>query len=369
VVDIIREGEFSSYDEKITRGDAMVILSRADEYLNSTQIASELVQIAIDKRISDIGKVTEVKRVDVAKAYLKGFMKGYSNGAYCTNRELKVTKKITKEGALSCIAMLKDKSKRAKISPDGQLIRTKNLPKYAKYYPFILESFSNAYYDWKFMFEGQGRRDPQTGVKTPYENIKDYAAPVDIDKITDFENFKEVRERNLDTWVNKVRTYLECVFNVDYRTIDDKWVEKIMTADYTYGDEDYARQTREELYNYITYMKANKTIVESSEISVEGTTLYYFKGRYYLRTHIKYRIVSSNIKKNVDVETLLLEKPFNSILFTKIPVVDLKNFSVGTWREGYFDVDLSRYSTSQGEDLGVFYAYLNDNYYGERRVK
>jgi hypothetical protein len=368
-IGIIKAGEFSSYDTDITRGDTMVLLNRADEYLGGTQVSSELVQTAIDKRISDISKVEEGKREDLAKAYLKGFMKGYSNGAYCTDRELKVTKKITKEGALSCIAMLKDMSKRAKISPDGQLIRTKNLPKYAKYYPYILESFPNAYYDWKFMFEGQGRRDPQTGIKTPYENIKDYAAPVDIDKISDFENFKEVRERNLDTWVKKVRTYLECVFNVDYRTIDDKWIEKVMTVDYTYGDEDYSKQTRERLQKYITDMKANKTIVESSKISVDGSTLYFYKGRYYLRTYIKYLIVSSNIKKNVDVDTLLQDKPFNAILFTRESPVDFMNFTVGKWREGYFDIDLGWLIEKEGERFGVYTAYFNDNYYGEGRVK
>jgi hypothetical protein len=366
---IIIEGEFTSYDENITRGDALVILSRADEYLNGTQVTSELVQTAIEKRISDIDKVTEGKRVDVAKAYLKGFMKGYSNGAYCTDRELKVTKMITKKGALSCISMLKDNSKRAKISPDGQLIRTKNLPKYAKYYPYILESFPNAYYDWMFMFEGQGSRDPQTGVKTPYENIKDYAAPVDIDKISDFDNFKEVRERNLDTWVNKVRTYLECVFNVDYRTIDEMWVERIMTADYTYDDEDYSKQTRGRIQKYVIKMKENKTIVESSKIAVDGSTLYFYKGRYYLRTYIKYLIVSSNIKKNVDVDTLLQDKPFNAILFTRESPVDFMNFSVRKWREGYYDIDLGWLIEKEGERFGVYTAYFNDNYYGKGRVK
>lgn len=368
-VGIIREGEFSSYSMNITRGDALVILNRADEFLNGEVVKTELIQQVIDKRISDIGKVAEGKRVDVAKAYLKGFMKGYSNGAYCTDRELKVTNKITKDGALSCIAMLKDKSKRAKISPDGQLIRTKNLPIMAKKYPYILESFPNEYYDWKFSFEGKSWMDPETGVKTPYENIKEYASPVDIDKISDFENFKEVRERNLEEWASKVRTYLECVFNVDYKTINDEWVEKIMSADYTFGSENYSQQTKDELQRYVVSMKENKTIVESSKIAVDGSTLYFYKGRYYFRTYVKYRIVSSNIKKNVNVDTLLQKKPFNAILFTRDPLVDFKNFSVGTWRNGYFDVDLSRYSLSQGENLGVFFAYLNDNYNGERRVQ
>jgi hypothetical protein len=142
-----------------------------------------------------------------------------------------------------------------------------------------------------------------------------------------------------------------------------------MIADYTYDDEDYSKQTRERLQRYITKMKENKTIVESSKIAVDDSSLYYYNGGYYLRTYVKYRVVSSNIKKNVDVDTLLQEKPFNAVLYTRDSLVDFKNFSVGDWREGYFEVDLSQYSERQGENLGVFYAYLNDNYYGERRIK
>ncbi|MGB4659063.1 MAG: hypothetical protein WBI07_07780, partial [Mobilitalea sp.] len=128
---IIKEGDFTSYTKNLTRGDALVLLNRADEYLNKDAIDAALIQKVIDKRISDITKVSEIKREDAAEAYLKGFMKGYTNGEYCTDRKLKLTSKITKAGALESIRMLTNKKLRAKISPDGQLIRTTKLPKYA----------------------------------------------------------------------------------------------------------------------------------------------------------------------------------------------------------------------------------------------
>ncbi|NLK27892.1 MAG: hypothetical protein GX306_06070, partial [Clostridiales bacterium] len=124
---IIKEGDFSNYTKNITRTDAAVLLNRADEYLYGDKLDPNLVELALEKRISDIEKIKKSKQIDVVKCYLKGFIKGYSNGKFSTDREFRGSSRMTREGALSCIKMLKDKSLRAKISPDGQLIRTTNL--------------------------------------------------------------------------------------------------------------------------------------------------------------------------------------------------------------------------------------------------
>lgn len=96
------------------------------------------------------------------------------------------------------------------LSLDGQFIRITNLPKYAKYYPYILASYPNKHYDWKFGYEGQVLTDPMTRKSVPLKNIEQYVAPVDMDKTKDFENFKEVKKEYLDEWVSKVQTYMEC---------------------------------------------------------------------------------------------------------------------------------------------------------------
>lgn len=355
-VGIIREGEFSSYDDNITRGDAMVILSRADEYLNGTEVTSELVQTAIDKRISDIGKVTEIKRVDVAKAYLKGFMKGYSNGAYCTDRELKVTKKITKEGALSCIAMLKNKSKRAKISPDGQLIRTKNLPKTAKNYPYILESFPNEYYDWKLRYEGAVITG-ENGKEIEQIYLVDYASPADIDQLKNirYPDFKEVKKEYLDEWVVKAKKHIEQIFSANYQTLDDTWIEEVMKNHFSYNTA-YDVLPRKQLKKYVERAISNKTILECGKVAVDGSTLYYYGGSFYMRFYVKYRVISSNILMSANDKVNVKENPYGALLYSFLPV-NLEGFTLNQWKEGCFDIELDE-ATGTAKDMGFSGTYL-----------
>lgn len=364
-IGIIHEGDFTSYEGNLTRGNAMVLLNRADEYLYGDNLSPKLVRLAIEHRISDIAEVVENKQEDVAKAYLKGYVKGFSNGDYSTDRCMKVNADITKEGALNCLKMLRDKSLRALLSPDGQLLRTDKLPKYSKYYPYILASFPNSYYDWKFMYEDAHRYEGSTRKEIPYINLIDYAAPVDIDKTTDFENMKAVREEYLDVWVGKVRTYMEKVFSADYRTIDDKWVEEVLKTDFGYNNRAEAFH-RNEINDYVNKMKKNKTIVEYKKIAVDGSTLYYFDGSYYLRTFVNFRIVSSNIKFGIEDEMLVNDWTYNNILYSR-RIVQFTEYSIGVWRKGYYDVELGWLEKKQGSAIGIHIAYLND-FYSKRSI-
>ncbi|NMB43881.1 MAG: hypothetical protein GX995_07100, partial [Clostridiales bacterium] len=142
-IGIIKDGDFNKYTSNLTRGDALMLLSRADDYINQPEIDEWLVQTVIDKRISDIKDADSSKREDIARGYIKGFIKGYFNGNYITNRNMKVNNAITRKGALNCIKMINDESLRAKISPDGQLIRETKLPRNADKYDYILASFPN----------------------------------------------------------------------------------------------------------------------------------------------------------------------------------------------------------------------------------
>lgn len=365
----IKEGDFTDYSKNLTRGDMLILLSRADDYLNSTVTDDKLIKEVIDKRISDIGKISESKREDIAKGFIKGLMKGYSNGKFASDRNLKLTSKVTKDGALSSLKMLNDKFSRAKISPDGQLIRTTNLPKYAKYFPYILASYPNDYYDWQFSYEGQARVNPETGKRTPYKYLEEYSSPANIDRITDFENFKEVREKYVDEWVNKVQTYMECVFNADYRTIDDDWVNKILSADYSYGYENPSKRAKEKIEQYIEKMKENKTVVKSSIIAVDRSSLYFYRGCYVFRVYVKYMIDSSIVIAGADADTLITENPYGKILYTRYPLVCLDKYSLGQWKEGYFEVELSWYNKKSPDNIGVFYAILDELLYNNRKVK
>ncbi len=358
---VIRGGDVADYKSYLTRGDALVFLNRADEYLYGSNLSEELVQLVIDKRISDINKVKAEKRADIAKAYFKGYMKGYSNGEWSTNRSMKATSKITKSGALNTLKMLHDLSLRAKISPDGQLIRTTNLPYSYKKFPYILASYPNEYYDWKLYYElsdGYTRN----GVHYDYVNLVDYATPADVDRITPPEdmtqyNIAEIKEKYLDTWVDKVQTYMDLVFSADYRTIDDDWVEAVLKTDYSYGQHNES-QARDKLAQYVTGMKANKTIVEYAKINVDKSSLYYYQDAFYLRTYVKYRIVSSNVGK-VDADVLVNERPYKNILWTRFINVNFTNFELGEWRECGFDICIAGY-TPYARDMGIADAFLDE---------
>lgn len=371
---IIVDGDFKSFTGELTRGDAMVLLNRADEYLYGDTLDPELVQLAIDKRISDIDSVKGSKKEDVAKAYLKGYVKGYSNGNYSTDRNMKVNSKITKDGVLGCLKMLKNKSLRAKISPDGQLIRTTNLPKYAKYYPYILASFPNSFYDWKFQYETHeriGTRPDGSFGEIPYVNLEDYASPADLaKKPSRFDS--DVTDKYFDVWVDKVRTHLECVFNVDYRTIGEDWAQKLWQTDFYLGDISEGEEIQQNVIRkYVDNMKANKTIVKSSMIAVDRSSVYYYDGKYHLRVYVKYCITSSNEKyEDKDKLAKKTDYYFNNILFSR-DYVRFNGYSIGKWKECCYDIELAANQITGGDNLrlGVCEAHLNEFPYIMNKVK
>ena len=348
---IIKKGDITNYTNEIRRTDLMVLLNRADEYLYGDTIKDSLLQLTLERRISDIDKIKASKRNDVAKAYLKGYMKGYSNGAYSTNRELRGSSRVSKTVAMDCIKMLKDKTLRAKISPDGQLIRTTNLPKNAKNYPYILASYPNKYYEWMLRLE-TSKIYGENNKEIPLYNLKDYATPKNIDELSNeyYANFGEIKKERIQEWVDKARRHLELVLNVDYRTINDKWVEEVMKTDYSYGSL-YEWLPRGRLARYLTNMKKNKTIVEYDKVAVDGSSLYYFHNSFYLRCYVKYRIISSIAPPNVTANILIDERPYEKILYSH-DGIDIRGFQYGKWIEGYYDIPLCEADGNEG-DLGI----------------
>ncbi|MDF2543744.1 MAG: hypothetical protein K0S47_3462 [Herbinix sp.] len=354
---IIKEGDVSSYTKYLTRTDALVFINRADEFLNGNKLENGLVQTAIEKRISDIAQIKESKREDVAKAYLKGFMKGYSNGKYAPNRQIKGASKITKDGALNCIKMLKDKSLRAKISPDGQLIRTTNLPKNAKMYPYILESFPNEYYEYPFYYDNAIIYDENNNIREKIR-YEEYTTPKDVDKsISYIEDFPKIKKENIGRWVDKVEKHLHLIFNVNYKTINNQWVEDVLTTDSYYNVEMLEDGTRAQLKKYAKGMKQNKTIIESKVIAIDNSSLYFFKGIYYLRAYVQYRVVSSSVPSTVSVDTIIDSHPYNNIIFSR-KTVDLRGYNVGEWVGGIFDIALCEPIDTNGVDMGINYTTI-----------
>ena len=347
-IGVIKEGDIADDKADLKRGDMLVLLSRADDYINSPKIEEDLVQEVIEKRISDIEKVVKAKKEDLAKGYIKGFLKGYSNGSYSPDRELKVNNKIVKTDAINCIKMLTNKSLRAKISPDGQLIRTTNLPNNAYMFQYILASFPNRYYEAKLRFEGVTQRI--NGKLVPMKSPEDYTYPVNVAKakLSGITDFNEVKEKYLDLWMDKVYTRVWNTFNVNYKTIDDIWVETMAQTD------SYIINSSKKLYTllnmYVKEMKDNKTIVECNKVVMDKSSMYYYNGMYYVRCYVHYRIVSTRTKNSYSAEELCNYEnywgPYNCVLFSRSSNIDIRNYKNNKWVDGVFDIGICGSDTS-----------------------
>lgn len=365
---IISKSTFGTkYNYQLTISDAAVILVNADEYLHGVTVKEDLINTIIKERISDITSVSKARRTYIAKAYALGYLKGSSNGVYSRNRSIKAWEKVSTSTAKSLVTMVNDKSKRSKITEEGQLIRTTNLPEFSKYYPYILDSFPNEYYDWEFAYmQYMDNGKPLYGTKK-WVNLKDYTSPKEFEKYKDnsktwnaYNSRKPISSKDLynlcaDKWQANAEKYLNLVFNVNYKTLknDKEWYNGIMETHWQYGSEDFKNYKR--LDSYIDAAIKNKTIVESKYIGVDKSSIYVCMGSVYIRAHVKYRIVSSESLERVAL---------SPIIFTNYTYPNIDNVNIGEWRDCYLDLEVR----STYENCGIKEAIVNDYFHDVRTV-
>ena len=333
---ILKSDQFTDYKGYITTTDAAVLLNKADEYLNKSSLDEKLYKAVLENRISDIKQIPKEKRGDVAKVVAKGIIKGYSNGKYIQNRSFKGNEYFTKTDAKVTLIRLMNPSKRAKLSPDGQLIRTTNLPKNAKDYEYILESFPNSFYEKKFIYQR---------AKYYYEpkELVDYASPVKVIGAMNDLTVIGGKMIYLNDWTDKLRLNLSTRLNVDYRTIEKNttWLNNLSSTYYLFERADLDKPLFDNIKEYIAFVKKNKVKIESEIISVEPSTLYY-SDYYYVRVYAKFKVTSPNFDKIKD-----------DIIFYGY-VSDSKPLKEGKWMECVFDVGIAtRNGSSNGRDYAV----------------
>lgn len=336
---IVKEGDFSSYTRYTTRADAAVILNRADEYLHGDKVEPDLLSLVLDSCISDISKISKDKRESVAKIYAKGFMKGYSNGYYIKSREFRGNEYMTTAGSKNVISMLKDTKKRAKLSPDGQLIRTTNLPKNAKDYEYVLATYPNSFYEMKFLYQRE---------KFYYDPVElvDYASPVRFKNI----NFhggdmQVVLDKYLDTWMDRVETNLQYRLNVNYKIVSNNWVNTLRGSYTQDGNKNSDKRITDAIKNYVDMVKKNKIVIQSKIIAVEPSSLYKDGAGYYLRAYVQFKVTYSGTKLTAD----------DLIYGDRILLNNLKK---DTWFKGIYDIKLG---TINGSSDGSDYYITNDS--------
>lgn len=334
---IITKSTFSSkFDVPLTCSDAAVVLVRADECLYGVTVSNEAVEMVINKRISDIKKVSKARQPFVAKCYYLGYITGSSNGDYSTDRKFKPSEKMSESTAKQLVLRIKNKEKREVVAEDGQLTRKTDLPWNADMYPYILASYPNAYYDWEFRFMKHLQGIPIYGTDK-WINLVNYAAPVDVSKYDEGKYYyKDLT--CIPEWEEKTRRHLEAIFNVDYKNIrnDKEWFQTVLET-----SEEYETVAQEGLENrirlYIEAMTANKTIIEADKIAFDMTTLYIDNASNFIRVYVHYRI---NSALKTGQEDSASKWGLSSVIFSNWNHPDLKKVKLEEWRDGYFDVEV-----------------------------
>lgn len=338
---IIKKSEKSNLKKQITRIDAAVYGNRLDEIIYGKTYNKSLYDKVISKkRISDLDKITKEKRVSAVKMFIKGIMIGTSNGRYSQSRKFEGTKLLKKSEAALIVKRISSKAKRRKLSFDGQLIRVKNLPKNYKNYKYILESFPNSFYEMKFRYE---KVLTEGGLKL--KEYEDYVRPVNIRNAMFNEELgyteDEIINLYLDNWCHTIEDNLKYRFNVNYKTINDKWINSLRNTYYNWPND--AEENKKELSyikSYVQNVKKYKIIIKADKISVEPSTLYDYNGEY-IRAYVKFKIISyaGDIKK----EDLFYARAIN-----------IKDIKKGKTIEVVLDIGIgSKNGYSKGDDYAI----------------
>ncbi len=338
---IVKDGDFSDYSKYTTRTDAAVLLDRADEYLHGNTVDAGLLNTVLEERISDITKIAWGKREAVAKNYAKGFMKSYSNGYYIKSREFRGSEYMTAAGSENVISMLTNTKKRADLSPDGLVIRTTNLPDNADDYEYILACYPNSFYEMKFMYQ-------RAKYYFEPEELVHYASPARFKDINFHgKDMQDILDKYQDTWMERLETNLQSRLNVNYKTIDNTWINTLRSSYTQYDDVTNDKRITDAIKDYIDVVKKNKIVIQSKVIAVEPSTLYKDMS-YYVRVYVKFKVTYSGSKLT----------PEDLICGELIWMPELKK---DTWFDGIYDIELGTINgSSDGSDYYVTDDSLQD---------
>lgn len=286
--DLVKEGEFENTSSKITNENAALLADRADTFKNGNKYSEDLYNQVVDKkRISDISKASKSKKEAIYRCFVKGIMVGKSNGAYTQTRKVSPKGYLTVGDATTIANRIKSKSKRIKLSYDGQVIRTTNLPKNYKSYSYILASFPNSFYEHKFNY--QVSNDSLKDL-TLYE---DYAPPVKLKKVirADYKIGESLLTAEGDKVMENLMTNLKYRLNYNYKTTDKKkWISTMAS---TYNESDVMVKMLKE---YTKYAEERKVVVQSSQIVIEPSATSYYSSDVIFRGHARIKVTAGKFE-------------------------------------------------------------------------
>ncbi|MEO2213246.1 S-layer homology domain-containing protein [Paenibacillus amylolyticus] len=182
----------------------------------------------------------------------------------------------------------------------GHVIRTTNLPKNSKDYPYILEEYPNEMYEMK-----------------PYQAID--TTSIQLSKTDLAYKSKPI----LDMWKNTTEGYYKHILNVDYRTINEEWANET----FSYANQS-ARRWLADLRRYVEYVKSNKISITGSLIAEPSMVMRSNTfGEYYIRVKFEFTLKTFN--------------KYDYVMFD--PYIDYFPIKLkkGVQYEGYADIPLS----------------------------
>ncbi|MFW5670708.1 MAG: hypothetical protein ACOCM8_00210 [Acetivibrio ethanolgignens] len=329
-----------------TREEAAVWVCQEMEKQGEKKNEKLLDVIEMEKRISDLNRIKKENREAVLLAYHWGIMGGSSNGSYSKSRSFQGNQKLTLKEWKEIKVRIQKPEKRLKLSPDGQLCRMTRLPSNYKKFPYILDSYPNSYYESTFDYEWYADK---------LKEGKDYVNPSKMDKAKFISWNKEyplseIREKYGEDWKKCIEQNLKTRLNVDYRKVskDFTWFNNLRNTYYLYGDWEQDLQKTEEIEEYIEKIKRNKVIIKGT-VDIDSSTLYKSLTGYFMRAHIKFKIISAK-----EIPKDQRELFFGSHVY-------FKNLKKGVWREAVVDIGLATANfCSDGRDFAVFTDNLVD---------
>ncbi|WP_433709097.1 S-layer homology domain-containing protein [Paenibacillus illinoisensis] len=193
-----------------------------------------------------------------------------------------------------------EKVMNAKTDFWGHVIRTTDLPKNAKNYPYILEEYPNEMYEMK-----------------PYKTIDTNS--MQLSKTDIAFNSKPT----LDMWKKTTESYYDQILNVDYRTINETWATKT----FSYMNQSN-RTTFAEMKRYVKWVKDNKIVISGS-LTAEPSMVMRSEKRhmYFIRSKFEFTLKSFT--------------KYDEVMFDQYFKAASIKFKKGKKYEGYVDIPLS----------------------------
>lgn len=317
------------YDPYITSATTSGMYKKNDfAATNWTQAMTrlEMARIAV-RAIGESGKDDD-EFMYIATA--KGLISGTGNGKLDPNgtttraqtvvviqRIQRVLKGETLPSDAQAVANAKKEMNTAK-DPWGKAIRTTNLPKNYKEFPYILKDIPNEMYELERM--PLVVEDPSY-LQTPSKL---------------FATRPQFNKSNIDIWMGHVDVYYSTLLNVDYKTISYEWSKKLL-AETLHADNLPLKAMNE----YVDWVKKNNIQIEG-KLTPEPSMIYSAtSGIYYVRSKFEFRI------KNA--------KTLERVIYDRIYEPSYNKLKVGVWYEGYADVQIAtNVGGNWGDSLKVY---------------